>query len=104
MADNNYDYTYYYKDPRLVATQQQIDASTQTQPVQTPLKSWVNVTDSRYLKGLAVGAAIALVASNPTVQKAVVSGSVKLWAALQGGIEEAKEKLQDIKAEVNQSK
>lgn len=103
MADYNYDYTYYNQDPKLIAAQQQVDASTQVQPVQAPIKSWVNVTDSRYLKGFAVGAAVAIVASNPTVQKAVVSGSVKLWAALQGGIEEAKEKLQDIKAEVNQS-
>ncbi len=104
MSDYNYDYTYYNQDPRLIAAQQQVDASAQVQPVQAPIKSWVNVTDSRYLKGFAVGAAVAIVASNPTVQKAVVSGSVKLWAALQGGIEEAKEKLQDIKAEVNQSK
>ncbi|WP_291329475.1 YtxH domain-containing protein [Desulfovibrio sp. UCD-KL4C] len=103
MTDNNYDYTYYNQDPRLINDQQQVDVATQVQPVQAPIKSWVNVTDSRYLKGFAVGAAVAIVASNPTVQKAVVSGSVKLWAALQGGIEEAKEKLQDIKAEVDQS-
>ncbi|WP_035075681.1 hypothetical protein [Maridesulfovibrio zosterae] len=105
MSDYNNDYTYYYQDPRLIAAQQQVDASTQVQPAAqpSPVKSWVNVTDSRYLKGFAVGAAVAFAASNPTVQKAVVSGSVKLWTALQGGIEEAKEKLQDIKAEVNHS-
>ncbi|CCO22909.1 hypothetical protein [Maridesulfovibrio hydrothermalis] len=111
--DYNNDYTYYYQDPRITA-QQQVDTYQQVQPVQSvqpvqqveppsTVQSWVDVKDSRYLKGFLVGAGVALVASNPTVQKAVVSGTVKLWSALQGGIEEAKEKIQDIKAEVNET-
>lgn len=114
--DYTNDYTYYYQDPRLTVQQvnpyqqvqplQQIPQEQQVQPAQqiSPVQSWVDVKDSRYLKGFVVGAGIALVASNPTVQKAVVSGTVKLWSALQGGIEEAKEKIQDIKAEVKESK
>ena len=103
--DYKNDYTNYYQGEPLVAASNHSDPLQQAQPVQqvSPVKSWVNVTDARYLKGFAVGAGIAILASNPKVQKAVVSGSVRLWSALQGGIEEAKEKIQDIKAEVEQS-
>ncbi|TIH14850.1 YtxH domain-containing protein [Marinifilum sp. JC120] len=98
--DYNNDYVYNYQDPQLTE-QQRIDSQQQVEPVQqdTSVKSWVDVTDSRYLKGFLLGAGLALVASNPKVQKAVVSGAVKTWSAVQGGIEEAKEKIHDIKAE-----
>ncbi|NDV23988.1 YtxH domain-containing protein [Desulfovibrio sp. JC022] len=98
--DYNNDYVYNYQDPQLTE-QQRIDSQQQVTPVQqdSSVKSWVNVTDSRYLKGFLIGAGLALVASNPKVQKAVVSGAVKTWSAVQGGIEEAKEKIHDIKAE-----
>jgi len=66
------------------------------------LASWFDFTSTDYLKGLALGAGVALVATNPTVQKAVVSGAVKVWAALQGGVEELKEQVQDAKAEISQ--
>ena len=65
------------------------------------LQSWFNVTDVKYLAGLAVGAGIAYAATNETVQKAVVSGAVRMWAAVQGGVEEVKEQVQDIKAEMS---
>lgn len=72
-------------------------------PNQTsPVTSWFNFTSADYLKGLALGAGVALVATNPTVQKAVVSGAVKVWAALQSGVEELKEQVQDAKAEISQ--
>lgn len=64
--------------------------------------SWLNFSSGDYLKGLALGAGVALVATNPTVQKAVVSSAVKVWAALQGGVEELKEQVQDAKAEISQ--
>ena len=64
--------------------------------------SWFNFTNLDYLKGLVLGAGVALVATNPTVQKAVVSGAVKTWAAIQGGVEELKEQVQDAKAELSQ--
>lgn len=76
-----------------------------TAPVQaesSTLGSWLNFTSGDYLKGIALGAGVALVATNPTVQKAVVSGAVKVWAALQGGVEELKEQVQDAKAELSQ--
>ncbi|MCM0756519.1 YtxH domain-containing protein [Desulfovibrio aminophilus] len=64
--------------------------------------SWFNVSNPGYLKGLLLGAGVALVATNPTVQKAVISGAVRLWAAVQGGVEEIKEQIQDAKAELSQ--
>jgi hypothetical protein len=65
------------------------------------LSSWVNVSNSDYLKGLALGAGVALVACNPAVRQAIISGAVKVWSAVQGGVEEVKEQIQDVKAELS---
>lgn len=113
-ADGNYyaagDATTYYSQPVYQNDQQGMQQYQSTAPVQqntTPTEStlgdWFNFRDSTYLKGFALGAGIALVASNPTVQKAVISGAVKAWAAVQGGFEEVKEQIQDAKAELSQS-
>jgi len=77
-------------------------AANAVQPADSTLASWFNLSSIDYLKGLALGAGVALVATNPTVQKAVVSGAVKVWAAVQGGVEELKEQVQDAKAELSQ--
>ncbi len=66
------------------------------------MESWVNFRNSSYLKGFVVGAGVALVLTNPSVQKALVAGVVKLWSAVQGSVEEVKEQIQDIKAEMSQ--
>ena len=89
-----------YPDQTMAATA--ADSAPAPATTESSLASWVNVTNTDYLKGLALGAGVALVATNPTVQKAVVSGAVKLWAALQGGVEELKEQVQDAKAEISQ--
>ena len=105
--------SYYFQDNNQYSTDNYVvqaptQAAIETAPVTSPattdysLASWVNVTSADYLKGLALGAGIALVATNPTVQKAVVSGTVKLWSAIQGGVEELKEQVQDAKAEISQ--
>lgn len=65
------------------------------------LASWFNVSDPAYVKGLLLGAGAALVLTNPTVQKALVGGAVRVWAAVQGGIEEIKEQIEDVKAELS---
>src|SRR6218665_3039424 len=65
------------------------------------LSSWVNVSHPDYLKGLALGAGVALVACNPAVRQAIISGAVKVWSAVQGGVEEVKEQIQDVKAELS---
>jgi len=67
----------------------------------TGLTSWFNVTQPAYLKGLLLGAGVALVVTNPTVQKALIGGAVRVWAAVQGGVEEIKEQIEDVKAELS---
>lgn len=67
----------------------------------TGLASWFNVTQPAYLKGLLLGAGVALVVTNPTVQKALIGGAVRVWAAVQGGVEEIKEQIEDVKAELS---
>lgn len=74
----------------------------QTSATPSALDGWLNFKDATYLKGVVLGASVALVATNPTVQKAVVSGAVKLWSGIQGGVEEVKEQIRDIKAEASQ--
>ncbi len=64
-------------------------------------KSFLGMNTS-LLAGLVLGAGAAIVASNPKVQKAVVGTSVKVWAGLQGHIEEMKEQIHDAKAELSQ--
>ncbi len=54
------------------------------------------------LKGILLGAGVALVATNPKIQKAVVGATVKAWAGLQANIEEMKEQVNDAKAEMAQ--
>lgn len=65
------------------------------------LESWFNFRNSGYLKGFVVGAGLALVLTNPAVQKAMVSAGVRLWSTVQGGVEEVKEQIQDVKAEMS---
>lgn len=67
----------------------------------TGLAAWFNVTQPAYLKGLLLGAGVALVVTNPTVQKALIGGAVRVWAAVQGGMEEIKEQIEDVKAELS---
>lgn len=66
------------------------------------LKSWVNVTEPCYLKGLLLGVGVTLLLTNPTVQKTVAGAAFKLWAAVQSSVEEIKEQVEDMKAEMAQ--
>ncbi len=59
----------------------------------------LNVQDTQFWKGALLGAAVALLVTNETVQKGVVKTASKLTAAAQSGIEEVKEKFEDAKAE-----
>ncbi len=67
--------------------------------VPTTVSSWFDYSNPSYLKGLLVGAGVTLLVTNPTVQNAVIKGSVAAWAAVVGGIEEVKEKVRDARAE-----
>lgn len=61
----------------------------------------LDVQDSQLWKGILLGAAVALLVTNETVQKGVVKTVSKLTLAAQCGMEEMKEKFEDAKAEAH---
>lgn len=64
-------------------------------------QGWFAVTDPGYVKGALLGAIVTVALTNAHVQRALVKGAVTLWTSLQGGIEEVKEQIQDIKSEMS---
>ena len=64
------------------------------------LKQWFNFREPNYLKGFVVGAGIAVLLTNPAIKKALVKGVVQVWGGLQSGVEELKEQIRDVQAEV----
>ncbi len=94
------DGTYYYLDEQGYLRQYVGDA-TAAASQNAGLKSWVNYQDKTYLAGFAVGVGLALILSNAKVQKTLISGAVKCWNGVQGGVEEVKEKIKDAQAELS---
>lgn len=72
----------------------------QTYPHQQP-SVLSGLTNDRFLKGLLVGAAAAYILTNESVQRTAIKGAVKAWTAVQGGLEEVKERFQDAEAELH---
>ena len=62
----------------------------------------MNFQDDQFWKGVLLGAVAALLVTNDTVQKAVMKGTASVWTAAQSGVEEVKEKFEDVKAEIQQ--
>ena len=60
----------------------------------------MNFRDQQFWKGALLGAAVALLATNDTVQKSVIKGAAKVIGAIQGGVQEIKEKFEDVRAEM----
>jgi hypothetical protein len=60
-------------------------------------------TGSRFWTGALIGVGAALLLSNDTVQKALMKGATAIFSAAQAGVEEIKEKFEDIRAEMDQS-
>ena len=92
--------------PQMVYQQPASPVYQQTAPVQAvapvaPTTSilGLDVQDSTFWKGALLGAAVAMLVTNESVQKGVVKTVSKLTAAAQSGVEEMKEKFEDAKAE-----
>lgn len=72
----------------------------QAQP-QSPFSlAGLGLTDDAFVKGLLIGAGASFLLTNETVQKNLISTLVKLWAGVQGGAEEMKERFRDAEAEL----
>ncbi|ABD89154.1 hypothetical protein [Rhodopseudomonas palustris] len=56
------------------------------------------------IAGVVVGAAAAYLLSNEKIQSTVIRTAVSLWATVQGGLEEVKERIRDAEAEVTAAK
>jgi hypothetical protein len=57
--------------------------------------------NARFVKGALIGGLAAYLLTNDNVQQAAIKSSVKVWAMLQGGIEEMKERFRDAEAELH---
>jgi hypothetical protein len=66
------------------------------------ISGWFDFSNPSYLKGFVIAAGITLVTTNPSVQQALIKGGLKVCNSFQGGVEEIKEQIQDIEAEMGQ--
>lgn len=64
------------------------------------LASFFDFRDERFIKGAITGAALTFVLTNESFQKNSLKSVLKFWHMLQGGMEEMKERIQDIDAEI----
>jgi hypothetical protein len=98
MSTYNGQYPYYQGYQAPTGTQYPADGSSWTNSL---TQGWFAFSDPGYIKGLVLGAGLTFVLTNPKVQRALVKGAVSLWSSVQGGIEEVKEQIQDIKSEMS---
>jgi len=73
-------------------------------PAANPTFLGMDFRHDQFWKGAILGAAVVFIVTNDTVQKALMTGMAKLWTTAQAGVEELKEKYQDVKAEMSQKK
>ncbi len=62
----------------------------------------VNFRDQQFWKGALLGAAVTLVVTNESLQKGIMKTAARLYGAIQGGVQEMKEKFEDVQAELHQ--
>ncbi|GEM_PF-2394744 len=72
----------------------------QAQTSDNGLSSFFNFRDERFTKGAITGAALTFILTNESLQKNTLKSVIKFWNMLQGGVEEMKERIQDIDAEI----
>lgn len=56
---------------------------------------------NRFLRGLLIGGAVAYLLSNEQLQQSAIRGAVRTWSAMQGSVEEMKERFRDAEAELH---
>jgi hypothetical protein len=78
-------------------------ASPQAQPADNGsfFSSGLGVHNDALVKGLLIGAGVAYLLTNETVQRNLMSTAIKLWSTFQGGVEEVKERFRDAEAEAH---
>ena len=86
------------------AQPQQASAPAQSAEKPSIFSSGLGIHNDALVKGLLIGAGVAYLLANETVQKNLMTAGVKLWSALQGGVEEMKERFRDAEAEAHASK
>lgn len=96
-----YAQSYAQSYPQGTSYYQNTEAVSPYAPQNSLTSGWFAFSDPGYIKGLVLGAGLAYLLTNPNVQRAIVKGSVSLLAAVQGGFEEVKEQIQDIKCEMS---
>lgn len=60
----------------------------------------LNLSDGSFWKGALVGAALTLLVTNETVQRAIMMGVAKAYSTAQEGVGELKEMFEDAQAEL----
>jgi hypothetical protein len=85
------------------AQPQQASAPAQSAEKPSIFSSGLGIHNDALVKGLLIGAGVAYLLANETVQKNLMTAGVKLWSALQGGVEEMKERFRDAEAEAHAS-
>ena len=71
-------------------------------PAQTTVLG-LNLQDQQFWKGALIGTGLTLLVTNDSVQKAVMKGVSSIFSAAKSGVEEMKEKYEDIQAEMKQT-
>jgi len=79
---------------------QPYNGTLQSQPNSTFLG--MNLSDSNFWKGALIGAGVALLLTNEPLQKALLKAGAKAFTTARRGVEELKEKFEDIQAELRQ--
>lgn len=74
----------------------------QAQPYPSSTFLGLNFRDQQFWKGAILGAAVTLLLTSESMQKGIIKGVAKLYGAVQGGIQEIKEKFEDVQAEMQQ--